>query len=70
MTFNQKIIKSMLADYPPSLLSMPSLEYGLNLAASSKSDYFTLKTPQQLNFLQHFSIDTTLFVLFIIYFLT
>uniref|UniRef100_A0A914ML69 glucuronosyltransferase n=1 Tax=Meloidogyne incognita TaxID=6306 RepID=A0A914ML69_MELIC len=53
---NARKLSAMLADNPPSSLSMPSLEYGLRLAVSSKPDYFSLKSAQKLGFLEHFNL--------------
>ncbi|KAL7073395.1 hypothetical protein ACQ4LE_007259 [Meloidogyne hapla] len=60
----------MLADNPPSSLSMPSLEYGLRLAVSSKPDYFSLKSAQKLGFLENFCIDTIIILFIFIYLMT
>uniref|UniRef100_A0A915P8S7 glucuronosyltransferase n=1 Tax=Meloidogyne floridensis TaxID=298350 RepID=A0A915P8S7_9BILA len=54
---NARKLSAMLADNPPSSLSMPSLEYGLRLAVSSKPDYFSLKSAKKLGFLEYFNTD-------------
>ncbi|CAK5072808.1 unnamed protein product [Meloidogyne enterolobii] len=63
-------IVAMLADNPPSSLSMPSLEYGLRLAVSSKPDYFSLKSAQKLGFLEYFNVDLIIIIFILIYFLS
>uniref|UniRef100_A0A914MXD3 UDP-glucuronosyltransferase n=1 Tax=Meloidogyne incognita TaxID=6306 RepID=A0A914MXD3_MELIC len=67
---NARKLSAMLADNPPSSLSMPSLEYGLRLAVSSKPDYFSLKSAKKLGFLEYFNVDLIIIIFILIYFMT
>ncbi|CAK5022311.1 unnamed protein product [Meloidogyne enterolobii] len=67
---NARKLSAMLADNPLSSFSMPSLEYGLRLAVSSKPDYFSLKSAQKLGFLEHFNFDLIIIIFILINFLT
>ena len=57
----------MLADKPPSTLSLPSLEHALKLVMSPRAELFALKSAKQLNFVDHYCLDLALLILAIIW---
>ena len=65
--FFKIFIQAMLADKPPSALSLPSLEYGLKLVMSPRAELFALKAAQKLNFLEHYCLDFALLLLIIVW---